>query len=58
MEKKKWNLLLVVARRQMASSRLVFYVSSLGMSKMERNALAQKKKKKEKKKKRISVMYN
>ena len=45
LEKKIWKLLLVVARRQMASSRLAYGASSLGLSKMERNALAQKLKK-------------
>ena len=46
--KKIWKLLLVVARRQMASSRLAYVASSLGLSKMEQNALAQKLKKKKK----------
>ena len=36
----------------MASSRLVLYTSSLGLSKMERNALAQKLERKEKKRKK------
>lgn len=50
----------------MASSRLVFYASSLGLRKMKRNALAQKfeknkkkeKKKKEKKEKNYGLMHN
>ena len=61
LEKKIWKLLLVVARRQMASSRLAYVASSLGLSKMERNALAQKFEKKEKKieeKKSKELMHN
>ena len=50
--------MLVVARRQMASSRLVLYTSSLGLSKKERNALAQKFKKNENKERIIEKEKN